>query len=49
MMTAFSSSEFRKMVDLEISYVYSIQNKMDRIYEEGLAIIALVDMDLKTN
>ena len=47
MMIAFRSVEFRKIIDLEMSYAYSIQNKMDRIVEEGLEIIELIDIELK--
>ena len=47
MMIAFRSVEFRKIIDLELSYAYSIQNKMDRIVEEGLEIIELIDIELK--
>jgi hypothetical protein len=47
MMSAFKSLEFRRMIDLELSYAYSIMNKMDRLYEEGLEIIELVDNELK--
>jgi len=47
MMSAFKSLEFRRMVDLELSYAYSIRNRMDRLYEEGLEIIKLIDSELE--
>jgi len=47
MMSAFKSLEFRRMIDLELTYAYSIRNKMDRLYEEGLEIIKLIDSELE--
>ncbi|MGB5402972.1 DUF6090 family protein [Robiginitalea sp.] len=46
MMIAFRSVEFRKIIDLELSYAYSLENKMDRIVEQGLEIIALIEAEL---
>lgn len=47
MMTAFKSEEFRRIIDLELSYTYSLENKMDGLIEEGLEIIELIDSELK--
>ncbi len=46
MMIAFRSVEFRKIVDRELSYAYSLENKIDGLIEEGLEIIELIDTEL---
>ena len=47
MMIAFKSLEFRKIVDRELSYAYSLKNKIERLDEEGLEIIELINFELK--
>ncbi|MFK7812792.1 MAG: DUF6090 family protein [Maribacter sp.] len=47
MMIAFRSIEFRKIIDRELSYAYSLENKIDVLAEEGLEIIELIDTELK--
>ena len=47
MMTAFRSVEFRKIVDRELSYAYSLKNTIEGLVEEGLEIIELIDTELK--
>ncbi|MFD2587802.1 DUF6090 family protein [Croceitalea marina] len=46
MMIAFRSVEFRKIVDRELSYAYSLENKIDGLIEEGLEIIKFIDTEL---
>ena len=47
MMVAFRSVEFRKIIDRELSYAYSLENKINGLVEEGLEIIKLIDTELK--
>jgi hypothetical protein len=47
MMIAFKSVEFRKIIDRELSYAYSLKNKIDGLVNEGLEIIELIDAELK--
>lgn len=47
MMTAFRTAEFRKIIDRELSYAYSLENKIDGLVEEGLKIVELIDIELK--
>ena len=46
MMIAFRSVEFRKIIDRELSYAYSLKNKINGLVEEGLEIIELIDTEL---
>jgi hypothetical protein len=43
MMVAFKSLEFRRLVDLELSFAYSLQNKLDKLYDEGVEVVKLID------
>ena len=47
MMIAFRTVEFRKIIDRELSYAYSLENKIDGLVEDGLEIIELIDAELK--
>ncbi len=47
MMRAFKSVEFRKKVDLELSYAYSIQKKAIGLNDEGNKILELLEIELK--
>lgn len=47
MMIAFRTVEFRKIIDRELSYAYSLENKINGLVEEGLEIIELIDAELK--
>ena len=49
MMIAYNSVEFRKLVDLELTFAYIIKRKTKELNENGLKLISSIENALKDN
>ena len=47
MMAAFKTQEFQRLIDLEMSYAYSVKSFLEDIKKSGLEIIKLIDEKYK--
>lgn len=46
MLDAFGTEEFRKLVDLELSYAYKVRDYIENVRSQGLQTINLINLEL---
>ena len=46
MLQSFNSPEFRKLVDLELSYTYKVRDYIKNVRTQGIQTINLIDKKL---